>query len=189
MFFREREREVDSTDTCSVCEATKENREKANEQQQKKNAGNRRNRTGRVIRIPSLEGPIQKKPTKSNKNKQTSMNEYEIKGTRQKRKQKRDSGTIGIWAMPVVLCRNRNVPPQRRVPFYFLNSVSIFSLLVLFRCSYFYVVFFFRLCARLFALLPAFVVTGFNGFFFDFPWFKMSEKKKFRSIEMVSIGC
>jgi len=79
-----------------VCEATKENREKANEQQQKKNAGNRRNRTGRVIRIPSLEGPIQKKPTKTNKNKQTSMNEYEIKGTRQKRKQKRDSGTIGI---------------------------------------------------------------------------------------------
>ena len=96
MFLREREREVDSTDTCSVCEATKENREKANEQQQKKNAGNRRNRTGRVIRIPSLEGPIQKKTTKTNKNKQTSMNEYEIKGTRQKRKQKRDSGTIGI---------------------------------------------------------------------------------------------
>lgn len=138
---------------------------------------------------PVARGSDTKKTTKTNKNKQTSMNEYEIKGTRQKRKQKRDSGTIGIWAMPVVLCRNRNVPPQRRVPFYFLNSVSIFSLLVLFRCSYFYVVFFFRLCARLFALLPAFVVTGFNGFFFDFPWFKMSEKKKFRSIGMVSIGC
>ena len=124
---------------------------------------------------------------KTNKNQQKQTNIYEWiwnkRNTTKKKTKERLGDDRHLSDARCPLSKPKRSSSKASSFFFFLNSVSIFSLLVLFRCSYFYVVFFFRLCARLFALLPAFVVTGFNGFFFDFPWFKMSEKKSFAPLE------